>query len=114
MTEIWNKRKWDEGELNACFRSECHQWIMLPLKTIDITDPEASQMLKSFLDSNSGSVVANEDIQSTIVSVILKNTRESFSNLTIELFLPLFSEHRIWPIPVSRTHCLKYFNLKSS
>ena len=114
MTEIWNKRKWDEGELNDHFRSECHQWIMLFLKTIDITDPNASQMLKIFLAPKSGSIVAKKDIQSAIVNVILKNTRESFSNLTIELFLPLFSEHRIWPIPVSRTHCLKYSNLKSS
>ena len=114
MTELWNKRKWDEGELNDRFISECHEWIMLLLKTIDITDTEASQVLKMFLAPKSGSVVANEDIQSTIISVILNNTRESFSNLTIELFLPLFSEHKIWPIPVSRTHCLKYSNWKFS
>ena len=113
MTELWNKRKWDEGELNDHFRSECHQWIMLLLKTIDITDPDASQVLKIFLAPKSGSVVANEDIQSSIISVILKNTRESFSNLTIELFLPLFFEHKIWPIPVSINHCLKYCNWKS-
>ena len=104
MTELWNKRKWDEGELNGRFKSECHRWIMLLLKTIDITDPDAFQVLKFFLAPKSGSLVANKDIQSVIVDAILKNTRESFSNLTIELFLPLFSEHRIWPIPVSRTH----------
>ena len=95
------KKKWDKGEEHKDFRSECLKWMMLLLGTVRLTDLNAPQLLKKFLAPKKGSVTADREYRTHVVKAVLDETRNSFHELPIHTFYPLYKNYRIWPTPVS-------------
>ena len=101
MKELWNRKGWHKGPQHKDFRDECFNWMKLLLSTVRVTEPNAHLLLKKFLAPKRGSVVADNNFRNHIVRLILEETKNSFPNLTVQMFFLLYKSFRIWPITVS-------------
>ena len=86
MTELWNKRGWQSGELHKDFRNECYKWLTLLLGTVRLSNPNVSILLKRFFAQRRNSIVSDSEFRQQMIQQVLEETRKNFPNLIIQMY----------------------------
>ena len=101
MIELWNHKKKQEDPPYQELRDECIHWIQLLLSVVCVTEENAHLHLQRFLAPEEGSIVNDKKCQKYIISQVVKETKNNFPKLSIQMFFALYKSFKIWPIKVS-------------